>query len=188
MIKKLVLSLLPLWVIGCNTTRQENIAPDYKAIGDSLSQHTFQKLSGTLKEKIASSGFPGAVVYCNTEAEKITNSLAGETISIERTSLKPRNERNSPDSIEKEILDYFQEKFSNGDSLAPILKTDKAGNTHYFKPIMLQPLCLGCHGVPEKEIAIPTMQAIASKYPNDPATGYQAGDLRGAWHIIFSKK
>ncbi len=49
------------------------------------------------------------------------------------------------------------------------------------------PACLKCHGLPGKDIDANTLALLQKKYPEDKATGYKLGDLRGAWKISFSK-
>ena len=46
-------------------------------------------------------------------------------------------------------------------------------------PIPMDAPCLVCHGAPE---AIPdaVRSVLTERYPDDAATGYQAGELRGA--------
>ncbi|MCU0388703.1 MAG: DUF3365 domain-containing protein [Chitinophagaceae bacterium] len=176
-------------ILGCkSTTQPENVAdvvPDYMAMGDSISKKTFEALSEALKAKIAAEGFPAAISYCNTEAKTLTDTYASGSITIKRTSLKPRNPSNEPDEMEKKILENYQSAKENGDTLTPFLKTYVSEYTHYFKPILLQPMCMGCHGDPQKDIATETLKAIKEKYPNDKATGYKTGDVRGLWHITF---
>jgi hypothetical protein len=141
--------LLPaLLFISCQEQQSAGNETNYLTMGDSLSNQTFQKLSGILKGKIAEKGFPAAVEYCKLDAKKITTSFAEKNVTISRTSLKPRNIQNAADPFELEILEYFQSRFDNGDTLKSLIKTDAVGNTHFFKPIMLQPLCMGCHGEP----------------------------------------
>jgi len=47
------------------------------------------------------------------------------------------------------------------------------------------PACMKCHGQAGKEIDAKTMEIISQKYPDDLATGYKEGDLRGLWKITF---
>lgn len=54
------------------------------------------------------------------------------------------------------------------------------GEQNYMRAIVMQPQCLACHG---SAVAKPLKQAIAEKYPNDQATGFEVGDLRGAFLI-----
>ena len=50
----------------------------------------------------------------------------------------------------------------------------------WMKPIAVEGPCLTCHG---KAIPDPVARAIADRYPDDAATGYDAGDLRGAFVV-----
>jgi len=47
------------------------------------------------------------------------------------------------------------------------------------------PACLGCHGTEGGDINAKTLKIIKQKYPEDKATGYKEGDLRGWWKITF---
>jgi len=46
-----------------------------------------------------------------------------------------------------------------------------------MRSIATEPGCLACHG---SEVAEPVRAAIAERYPDDHATGFAVGDLRGA--------
>jgi hypothetical protein len=85
------------------------------------------------------------------------------------------------------MLKTFLKKHSAGEMLS-----SKTVNTQrdviFYKPIMISmPTCLKCHGKPNIDIDEATLKAIAEKYPNDLATGYNLSDLRGAWKITFKK-
>jgi hypothetical protein len=55
----------------------------------------------------------------------------------------------------------------------------------YVEPIYVQPLCVTCHGA----TLAPDLQAkIDELYPNDQATGYAAGDLRGVFWAELARK
>jgi hypothetical protein len=47
-------------------------------------------------------------------------------------------------------------------------------------PIRVEAPCVACHG-PKETIAPAVRDVLAAKYPADEATGYSAGDLRGAF-------
>ena len=52
----------------------------------------------------------------------------------------------------------------------------------YRKPIMTGPLCLTCHGeVATQPSAL--RDVLMREYPHDAATGYAAGELRGAFSL-----
>jgi hypothetical protein len=44
------------------------------------------------------------------------------------------------------------------------------------EPIVVQPMCVTCHGA---DVAPDLRAKIEELYPDDQATGYAAGDLRG---------
>jgi hypothetical protein len=46
-------------------------------------------------------------------------------------------------------------------------------------------MCLNCHGEPDKDIKPENLALIRRLYPQDQATGFQLGELRGAWRIDF---
>ena len=48
-----------------------------------------------------------------------------------------------------------------------------------LQPIVIAEPCLACHGAAET-IAPAVTEVLAARYPNDRATGYALGDMRGA--------
>jgi len=69
--------------------------------------------------------------------------------------------------------------------MSPVVSTEK-GHIVYYKPITIaMPSCLKCHGSSGKEIDTKTLEIIRKNYPEDQATGYKEGDLRGMWKITF---
>lgn len=158
----------------------------YLKLGDELTAKTFDTLSTALRQKIAEAGPAEAIGYCNVQAYPITALQAETGIDIRRTSLKYRNPKNRPDSLESAQLTALQKSIDQGQSPRTQVIRLPDGSVHYFKPIMVQPLCLNCHGEPQKDIQPKTLAAIEADYPEDRAIGYAAGDLRGAWHITFT--
>jgi hypothetical protein len=49
------------------------------------------------------------------------------------------------------------------------------------------PACLQCHGQPGTDINEATMAQIKNLYPEDHATGYKLGDVRGLWKVTFKE-
>lgn len=159
----------------------------YLNLGDSLARETFDTLSAALKAQVEANGAAGALTYCNAEAYPITAVLAKDGIKIRRTSLQFRNPANAPSSLEEEVLEWYANEKNYSRALTNTLRSDK-GEIHFFKPILVQDMCLKCHGTPEKDIEIKTMEALQKLYPEDLARNYAAGDLRGAWHISFPEQ
>ncbi len=95
---------------------------------------------------------------------------------VHRTTLKPRNVHNRPNSAFKEkLLQLEQEKAQNFQ-----LISDK-NKTWLAKPIYIKPLCTTCHGVTPSEKIQTKLKVL---YPQDQALGYKVGDFRG---IFFTE-
>jgi hypothetical protein len=94
-----------------------------------------------------------------------------------------RNPGNAPDSVETRVLDAFAAAIAANRAMpdTAFVGTDSSGRpvVRYMRAIRLQEFCLACHG-PADSIAPAVKQVIAARYPNDQATGYAIGELRGA--------
>jgi Protein of unknown function (DUF3365) len=144
------------------------------------------QLMGELKQAIAAGGPVNAIGVCNIKAPEIATNLSEQyNWQIGRTSLKTRNPNNNPDDWEQAVLNQFEQRKQQGEDIA---KLDYAEDTEqgfrYMKAIPTKGLCLTCHGeaIPDNVKA-----ALAEKYPQDNATGFKAGDIRGAFSIVQSK-
>ena len=136
-------------------------------------------------------GVENAVTYCQANAYPLTASYASDSVTIRRTALKYRNTSNKPDTAEERILKFFasqKEKGIENDSLQAITEKDASGKIHFYKPILLQSMCVNCHGSKTDVGQASLWKTIDSLYPSDMAFGYQPGDLRGMWHVTFIKK
>lgn len=139
------------------------------------------KLLASLQEEISKSGPEGAIPVCKDMAPKMAGKVFEETgWKIKRVSLKPRNEaRAIPDDWEKAALEDFDKRAAAGESPAQLEKGEKVGNEYrYVKALPVQPLCLNCHGTADQ--ISPTVKSVLDElYPNDRATGYSLGQIRG---------
>ncbi len=177
---------------SCNNSNRskDDEKPDYTKIGNSVVKKTFDTLRNSLQSAISQSGVEGAVSYCKTAAYSLTNRYASDSVTIRRTALKYRNPMNKPDTTEERILKTFASLKEQGiinDSIKPITERNKNGEVHFYKPIMLQQMCTSCHGSKSTDIQPPVWKAISTLYPLDMAYDFKTGDLRGMWHITFSK-
>jgi hypothetical protein len=185
-----VFTVLSIWTLFAACTKKQHDQPVladtpdslYIQQGDQLIAQTFDTLSKALIAAVNAGGFAHAVTFCNEKAYPITNTYATEGITIRRSSLKYRNPSNRPDSLEAAVLNDFL--FSEA---KPRL-IRKEGIVHYIKPILLQPMCLNCHGKKGEHILPEVQTAIDASYPDDQATGYAPRELRGIWHIAFAIK
>ncbi|ODS84082.1 MAG: hypothetical protein ABS46_04740 [Cytophagaceae bacterium SCN 52-12] len=156
------------------------------ALGDSLSLLAQKTLLQNVSGAIAKGGAAHAVAFCNLRAMPLTDSIAYKNaVTIRRVTDKARNSANAL-SGEREIALFrkIQDSLQSGSVQPHYLLEDESGRTVYYKPILLaMPTCLQCHGAPGKDIEAATLAEIKEKYPDDEATGYIPGQLRGLWKI-----
>ncbi len=184
-----LLILLPaLGFLSCGSVKEpDNINSDeYISKGDSIVKITFDTLRNTLTRTIGEKGVMGAVDFCKTNARWLTETYNAEGIQVKRVAERFRNPENKPDSTDIKQWVLYTEKKSRGDSLTPGI-ISKDGMVYYYKPILLQPMCLACHGEAGKDMSPAMVSHIDSLYPGDLAKGFKPGDLRGMWKITFSK-
>ncbi|NJD35889.1 MAG: DUF3365 domain-containing protein [Betaproteobacteria bacterium] len=139
------------------------------------------KLIVALQDEIKKSGPEGAIPVCKDMAPKMAGEISQQTgWKIKRVSLKARNDaRAIPDAWEKAALEDFDRRAAAGEPPAQLEKGEKIGNEYRFvKALPVQPLCLSCHG-PSDQLSPAIKAALGQNYPNDRATGYSEGQIRG---------
>jgi len=144
----------------------------------------FQK---ALKEKLTSAleagGPVNAIGVCREEAPAIAAELSAQSgARVGRTALRIRNPANAPDVDARAALERFQNALAGGAAPETLERfaARPDGSARYMKAIIAQPPCLACHGT---EISAAVQAALKQHYPQDRATGFRAGDLRGAFLI-----
>lgn len=138
----------------------------------------FTQLSGRLIETMGSAGPLAAISVCQTEAPKIAKSVSAEHgLQIGRTGVRLRNAENKPPVWADALI------ASRTDT--PTFATLSNGHVAALLPIKLQAQCLMCHG-PNEQIAPDIKAQLAKYYPNDQATGFQDGELRGWFWVEMS--
>lgn len=158
----------------------------YKKQGMEIAMSTFKALSGQLKSALREGGVANAAQYCNTVAYPLVDSLSEvHQATIRRTSRKIRNPKDAPTPREEEMLDVYHAKVEAGERPSPQLRQLANGEIAFYAPIMMQELCLKCHGKLGETLKAEDYALIQSLYPEDEAIGYAAGDLRGMWSITL---
>jgi hypothetical protein len=108
---------------------------------------------------------------------------------IKRVSFKVRNPKDVPTELEREILEAYEYQMENSAEMKSNVQAVEDDQYLFTKPILVEnALCLTCHGTFENGLTQETDAFIKSKYPEDKATGYEIGELRGMWSITFPKK
>jgi hypothetical protein len=154
--------------------------------GSEVSTALVQKLGGDLKSQMLSGGPMTALHFCSQNALSLTEQIAKEYgTSIKRVSIQSRNPVNAATSEEKSVLNEWQTMINNKETLPPYKLTKLSnGKAVYFKPIFINnETCLKCHG--DISVDSPLGKAIKETYPEDQATGYKMGDLRGMIAVSF---
>lgn len=123
-----------------------------------------------------------AIDACRIEAPHISSRLSVDGVVMGRSSHKLRNPENaSPDWLAPVLRGY-----SDGSTdLAPVAISTGDGRMGYVEPIMLQPMCLACHG---EALQADVAAKISENYPEDRATGFKAGDFRGVFWVEFPER
>jgi hypothetical protein len=127
-----------------------------------------------------------AVEVCSTRAALIAQEVSEEYgLNMGRVSLRNRNPSNEPNDWQAEVLMDFEQRHQAGEDLAYINWSEVVGEGderefRFMKPIPTHALCLNCHG---RNLAPGVEEALASIYPDDAATGFEVGDIRGAFVV-----
>ena len=143
------------------------------------------KLVEVLEDEIAKGGPAQAISVCRDKAPKMAAAASEQSgWNIRRVSLKNRNPKAVPDPWERSVLEDFDRRAAAGESAATLEKGEVVSEGgqqvyRYMKALPTRELCLQCHGTPDK--LDPAARArVGELYPEDKATGYSAGQLRGA--------
>lgn len=151
-----------------------------------LSAQLVQQLGATLKAELGTNGPEGAIGVCKDAAPTIAGNLSRQSgAKVARVSLRTRNAMlGTPDPWEQTVLAGFDQRVAAGEKPETMehaeFVDEPAGRYfRYLKAIPVQPMCLACHGTADN-IPEPVKRKLAADYPNDRATGYAPGQIRGA--------
>jgi hypothetical protein len=146
------------------------------------------QLKAELTKAIAEGGPMAAINVCYLRAPEIAAQLSQASgARVGRTALRVRNPSNAPDDLERTVLEQFAADLGSGPIDRPLeavfeIRRGDAVERRYMRAIPTDALCLTCHG---KTIAPELAAAIARDYPKDQATGFEQGQLRGAFSVVW---
>lgn len=144
------------------------------------------QLKGELQTAMKAGGAINAINVCKDKAPKIAKSLSDKYgWKVARTSLKTRNPLNSPDTWETDVLNQFETRKKNGEQVKPMaffetVSVEGNKSFRFMKAIPTGKVCLSCHG---NDISPKVSDKLKASYPEDMATGFKQGDIRGAFTI-----
>jgi hypothetical protein len=191
-----VASLLALALAGSfvSCADEAELSPEIERLAREEGSAATRALMGMLQANLVAAMQEGgpvhAVEFCAGQALTLTDSVArglGEGISLKRVSSRHRNPVNAPDAEEVKALRHFRAVLDESGSLPEDwVQQTPSGDLRYYRPLVIAPPCLACHGDPA-EMDAAVVEAIREKYPEDQATGYTAGDLRGLIRVGISR-
>ncbi len=145
-----------------------------------------RELKSELMTAMKAGGAVNALDVCKVRAPEIAAAhTAGGVWSIARVSDRYRNPDDKATETQMAILARFADTTQPGNTFAQ-WRVDSLGDSTYcyYQAIRTNDLCLNCHG-PADKIAPEVKAKLAELYPDDLATGYAAGDLRGMFVVTM---
>ena len=180
----LIVLALPTLLAGCASgpSAEEQLA--MVADARKASGALIQKLGGELKATLEGKGPEGAISVCKERAPQIAAEVSKQfNFDTKRVSPKNRNPAGVPDTWEAEAQAGLEKRLAAGEKPETldtwqVVSTPSGKQFRYAKALPVQPLCLTCHGDPAT-IPDGVKARLAADYPQDKATGYGPGMVRG---------
>lgn len=174
----LLIALVAALAAACGGRPSDREIAKARALAEDGAARLMQALFEELMSALQAGPPEEALGVCADRAQQLTQTIESETgVRVRRTSLRVRNPLNAPDAYERAWLEKA-ERSKATEAHAEVVETRDGGyELRYLSPIRVAKLCLPCHG---DELMPAVREAVRSRYPADQATGYQAGDLRGA--------
>ncbi len=197
--KLIIIPIASILLFSC--AKQEDITVSLveemkvRDLGEKYATELLRTLKQNLMKAMNNGGPYNAIEFCSTKAQNLTKMVEEKIdhgIKLKRTSFKYRNPLNKPDKYEVEALKIFEKYYKEYGQLRPyyiqkVKEQDGKYYYRYYKPLVVKPLCLICHGEPEK-MDRQLYAKIKEKYPEDKAVGYKPGDFRGVVRVSIPVK
>lgn len=181
-LRMLLAPLLALPLTAAEPPAPEALASQARGLAGNL----MLSLQGELFAAMKSGGPVKALEVCRSRAPQIAKAAAaGTPWKIGRTSARLRNPANAPDAWEAAKLEEFRKRLAGGEEMAAIesweiVEADGQRTFRYAKAIGTTSPCLSCHG---SDLAPEVAAKLKELYPDDAATGFASGQLRGAFTV-----
>jgi len=180
----MILGGISLWGTAAQMQNSQTLEANARQIVKQFASRLKPKLVGAIKQ----GGLAHAIRVCSEEAPLIARKLSQQTgWSVKRVSLQPRNKATAtPDRYEHIVLRTFDKLAKETPMDKPLERSMLNGNTfRYMKAQRVEAICLNCHG---QNISSEVAEALKKHYPEDVATGYALGEVRGAFSLSFKIK
>jgi hypothetical protein len=176
--------------MGCSRSpKRLDPVPAELASRVSIAEAAADDLRSTLSSRLATAmrdkGPEGGIDVCANEAKKLTGEVsARHGVEIGRTSSRLRNSDNAPRKWVSAYLDDVSGKKAAEVTPAVFDLGERLG---VVQPLATMPMCVKCHG-DSAALPEPVKAALAKSYPDDRATGFAVGDLRGVLWVELAKR
>lgn len=142
------------------------------------------RLFARLNELLVQGGPIEAIRICRAEAPAIAKEIGGDGLEIGRTSFRLRNPANAPRPWAAEYVRAAAGNTAGETAPAVFDLGDRLG---LLRPIGVMPACIRCHGRVEG-IDQDVRRELSHLYPDDQATGFSPGELRGFFWVEVPKR
>jgi hypothetical protein len=162
-------------------------APEAQARAQAALRDFSERLRGELRAAMTADGAPAAVDFCHDQAPRIAEQVMAEHgVRLGRVAVpgRHRNPGHVAEGWQAEVLASFQSAVDRGGAPEAQLAVVRDGlpadvELRMARGLRVEAACLMCHGA---SIAPGIAARIEQNYPDDHATGFREGDLRGlAW-------
>lgn len=142
------------------------------------------QLGGQLRHALTTVGPVGAIPVCRDVAPAIASQISLATgWKVTRVGTRVRDPMiGAPDAWEQQTLIAFAQRLEAGENPDRLLHAEvvvepQGRYFRFMKGLPTGEMCLNCHG---GALSPQVRAALSATYPNDRATGYRLGELRGA--------
>ena len=138
-----------------------------------------------LNEGLAQGGATLAIKMCHVDATRVAQRVSREEgVAAGRTSDRLRNPHNAARPWAADLV-----RANAGRRAAEVegFAVDLGGRLGVLRPIAHRDRCAGCHGAPS-QLKAAVRAELAARYPDDRATGFRDGEIRGWYWVEMPKR
>mgnify|MGYP001765506128 CR=1 FL=1 len=135
-----------------------------------------QTLSGMLTAVVNAEGPVKAIDVCRSQAPRLAAAASTDGVTVGRATDRARNSAHGLVGWRRDAFAELAAMPPDARANARVVRTLDDGAVAIAQPLLINPPCLICHGT---DLSAEVKAALATHYPDDQATGYAVGDLRG---------
>ena len=161
--------------VAVHASEMAGVPVPMREAGSEFSGHLRTALQSALRD----GGPVAAIEVCHRQAPAIAREVGAERgLIVRRTGVRLRNPANASDPIDQQLMADFAAQLAGGVDPAALedLSQTADGRLRYTRAIPVEAACLACHG---ETLAPAVSEAVGAHYPEDRATGFRLGELRG---------